>query len=223
MLWVFVVRTLAWCSHILGPIGNVKYPHGRTDQQQRFKSKRKISNAAKIALHFTERPLTTVVTLCMLSLQATRSFHSLGMILDQRFLESTNPERKNRIRTFLKTPVVFRALVSLALSAPLLRFSLEFRMPVHLVFRVSIKWEAAFLVHHFFVRQRLKEFQPLVDFSSMSFNYSVCARSWPTSCPGCFSLALEVGRISSRARSLSRPTSKRLLHSYMSRCFQAPP
>ena len=31
--------------------------------------------------------------------------------------------RKNKIRTFLKTPVV-----SLALSAPLLRFSLEFRM-----------------------------------------------------------------------------------------------
>ena len=220
MLWLFVVRTLAWCSHILGPIGNVKYPHGRTDQQQRFKSKQKISNAAKIALHFTERLLTTDDTLCMLSLQATRSFHSLGMILDQRFLESTNPERKNRIRTFL---IVFRALVSLALSAPLLWFSLEFRMPVHLVFRLSIKWEAAFLVHHFFVKQCLKEFQPLVDFSSMSFNYSVCARSWPTSFPGCFSLALEVGRISSRARSLSRPTSKRLLHSYMSRCFQAPP
>ena len=30
-------------------------------------------------------------------------------------------------------------------------------------------------------------------------------------------------RISSRARPLSRPTSKRLLHSYMSRSFQAPP
>ena len=30
-------------------------------------------------------------------------------------------------------------------------------------------------------------------------------------------------RISSRARSLSRPTSKCLLLSYMSRCFQAPP
>ena len=29
--------------------------------------------------------------------------------------------------------------------------------------------------------------------------------------------------ISSRARSLSCPTSKRLLHSYISRCFQAPP
>ena len=74
-------------------IGNVKYPHGRTDQQQHFKSKRKISNAAKIALHFTKRPLTTVVTVCVLSLEAARSFYSLGMILDQRFLESTNPVR----------------------------------------------------------------------------------------------------------------------------------
>ena len=74
-------------------IGNVNYPHGRTDQQQRFKSKRKISNVTKIALHFTEGPLTTFVTLCMLSLEAARSFQSLGIILDQRFLESTNPER----------------------------------------------------------------------------------------------------------------------------------
>ena len=84
------------CSYLnmLFPyIGNVKYPHWRTDQQQRFKSRRKISNTVKIALHFTERPLTTVVTLCMLSLEAAWSFHSLGMILDQRFFESKNPER----------------------------------------------------------------------------------------------------------------------------------
>ena len=69
-------------------IGNVKYPHGRTDQQLTAKIQ-----TAKIALHFTERPLTTVVTLCMLSLEGARSFHSLGMILDLRFLESTNPDR----------------------------------------------------------------------------------------------------------------------------------
>ena len=82
-------------------IGNVNHPHGRTDQQQHFKSKRKISNAAKIALHFTERPLTTVVTLCMLSLEAARSLHSLGMILDQRFKRKFwRP--KNTSSTFLK-------------------------------------------------------------------------------------------------------------------------
>ena len=33
--------------------------------------------SAKIALHFTERPLTTVVTRLFLSLGATRSFHSV--------------------------------------------------------------------------------------------------------------------------------------------------
>ena len=87
----------SYLSMVFPYIGNVRYLHGRTDQQleqqQRFKSKLNISNAAKIALHFTERPLTIVVTLCMLSLEAARSFHSLGMILDQRFLENKNPER----------------------------------------------------------------------------------------------------------------------------------
>ena len=83
----------SYLSMVFPYIGNVKYPHGRTDQQQRFKSKRKISNVTKIALHFTEGPLTTFVTLFMLSLEAARSFQSLGIILDQRFLESTNPER----------------------------------------------------------------------------------------------------------------------------------
>ena len=68
---------------------------------------------------------------------------------------------------------------------------------VHLVSHVSIKWGVALLVHHFAVRQHLIESQPLVDFSS---NYSVYARSLPTSSPGCFSLALEVGRPTSKAR-----------------------
>ena len=112
------------CSYlnmVVPDIGNVKYPHGRTDQQQQK------SKYAKIALHFTERPLTTVVTLCMLSLEAARSFHSLGMILDQRFLESTNPDRIEQAR-FSRLLLFFPALLSLALSAPLLRFSQEFSM-----------------------------------------------------------------------------------------------
>ena len=69
-------------------IGNVKHPHGRENRSTTAKNQ-----TAKISLHFTERPLTTVVTLCMLSLEAARSFHSLGMTLEQRFLESTNPDR----------------------------------------------------------------------------------------------------------------------------------
>ena len=36
VLWVFVVRTLAM---VFPYIGNVKYPHGRTDQQHRFLAK----------------------------------------------------------------------------------------------------------------------------------------------------------------------------------------
>ena len=69
-------------------VGNVKYPHGRENRSRTAKIQ-----TAKIVLHFTERPLTTVVTLCMLSLEAARSFHSLGMTLDQHFLESTKPDR----------------------------------------------------------------------------------------------------------------------------------
>ena len=74
------------CSYlniVFPDIGKVKYPYGRENRSTTAKIQ-----TAKIALHFTERPLTTVVTLCMLSLEAVRSFHSLGMILDQHFLES---------------------------------------------------------------------------------------------------------------------------------------
>ena len=54
-----VVRTLAWCFHIL----EMSSIHtGEHAKQQRFKSKRRKIVTAKIALHFTERPLTTVVT-----------------------------------------------------------------------------------------------------------------------------------------------------------------
>ena len=40
----------SYLSMVFPYIGNLKYPHRRTDQQQRFKSKRKISNTVKIAL-----------------------------------------------------------------------------------------------------------------------------------------------------------------------------
>ena len=52
----------SYLSMVFPYIGNVKYPHGRTYQQQRLKSRRRKMETAKIALHFTERPLTTVVT-----------------------------------------------------------------------------------------------------------------------------------------------------------------
>ena len=54
---------------------------------------------------------------------------------------------QNRIRTFLKTPVVFSGSCGFRGSSGC--------GPV--VFQVSIKWEGALLVHHFVVRQRLIE------------------------------------------------------------------
>ena len=83
MLWVFVVRTLAWCSHIL-EMWSIHTGEQRQQINNRTTAKIQTTN---IALHLTERPLTTVVTLRMLSLEAARSFYSLRMILDQRFLE----------------------------------------------------------------------------------------------------------------------------------------
>ena len=110
-----------------------------------------------------------------------------------------NEPGKNRIRTFLKTPVVFSGFSLLSLERSSLAVFAGVQDMVHLVFHVSIKWGAALLVHHFVVRQRLIEPQPL-DFSSVSFNYSVYARSWPTSSPGCFSLALELGHHTSNPK-----------------------
>ena len=68
---------------------------------------------------------------------------------------------KNRIRTFLKTPVVFSgfSLLSLEYSSPAVFAGVQDVLA--LVFHVSIKWAwgAALLVHHFVVRQRLIESQ----------------------------------------------------------------
>ena len=52
-------------SMVFPYIGIVKYPHWRTYQQpeQRFNPSAERLQTAKIALHFRERPLTTVVTL----------------------------------------------------------------------------------------------------------------------------------------------------------------
>ena len=53
----------SYLSMVFPYIGNVKYPHGRTYQTTTFQIQApKDRKTAKIALHFTERPLTTVVT-----------------------------------------------------------------------------------------------------------------------------------------------------------------
>ena len=89
MLWMSVVRTLAWCFHIL----EMSSIHtGEHTKQQRFKSKRRKIVNGKDCVTFHR---TTAYHCChsLFSLEATRSFHSLWMILDQRFLESTTPDR----------------------------------------------------------------------------------------------------------------------------------
>ena len=61
-----VVNVCCSCLSMVFPyIGIVKYPHWRTYQQleQRFNPSAERLQTAKIALHFRERPLTTVVTL----------------------------------------------------------------------------------------------------------------------------------------------------------------
>ena len=118
----------SYLSMVFPYIGNLKYPHRRTDQQQRFKSKRKISNTVKIALSTFHR--TTAHHCCHSMHTFTGScekfpyprYNSWSALLWK--YEPGN----NRMRTFLKTPVVFSGFVSLALSTPLSRFSLEFRM-----------------------------------------------------------------------------------------------
>ena len=104
---------------------------------------------------------------------------------------------KNRIRTFLKTPAVFSGFSLLSLEHSSRAVFAGVQDVVHLKFHVSIKWGAAHLVHHFVVRKRLTESQPLADFSSVLFDYSVYARSWPTSSPRCF---LEMGHPTSNPK-----------------------
>ena len=77
------------CSYlnmVFPDVGNVKYTHGRTDQQQQTSKRQRLR-------YISQNDRLPLVTLGMLSLEAARSFHSLGMILDPRFLESTNPDR----------------------------------------------------------------------------------------------------------------------------------
>ena len=130
-------------------IGNVKYPHGRTDQQQQ-KSKRQ-------RLHYISQ--NDAYHCC-------HSWHAFtGSCEKFSFLRydswSALPWKyepgQNRIRTFLKTPVVFSGFSLLSLERSSLAVFAGVQDVFHLVFHVSIKWAAALLVHHFIVRQRLIE------------------------------------------------------------------
>ena len=73
MLRVFVVRTLAWCSHIL----EISRIHTGEQINNNVLNPSERSQTAKIALYFTEQLLSTVATLFFR--------WKLCMILDQRF------------------------------------------------------------------------------------------------------------------------------------------
>ena len=145
-MWVFVVRTLTWCPQILEmwsihtgeQINNGKNPTGKDC----------------VTLH-----RTTAYHCC-------HSLHAFAGSCEKfSFLRynswSALPWKyepgQNRIRTFLKTPVVFSGFSLLSLERCSLAVFAGVQDVVHLVFHVFIKWEAALLVHHFVVRQRLIE------------------------------------------------------------------
>ena len=96
-----VVRTLAWCFHVL----EMSSIHtGEHTNNNVLNPSAERTRTAKIALHFTERPLTTALLSLVFSLEATRSFH---FVMNDSW--SALPWKRDPglvIRTF-KTPVVF--------------------------------------------------------------------------------------------------------------------
>ena len=170
-------------------IGNVKYPHRRTDQQHHFKIQLKDLKRGKDCVPFHR---TTTYHCCHSKHAFTGSREKFSLLRYDSWaaLPWKYELGKNRIRMFLKTPFVLSGLSLLNLELSSLAVFAGVQDVVHLLFHVSIKWGAALLVHHFVVRQRLIESQPLADFSS---NYSVYPRSLPTSSPGCFPWLLRWG------------------------------
>ena len=143
MLWVFVVRTLTYwkCQVFTRPgeqINNSKNPNGKDCVT---------SSHRTTAYH------------CCHSLHAfTGSCEKFSFLRYDSWsaLPWNYEPGQNGIRAFL-TPVVFSAFSLLSLERSSLAVFAGVQDVVHLVFHVSIKWEAALLVHHFVVRQRLIE------------------------------------------------------------------
>ena len=127
MLWVFVVRALAWCSHIL-EISSI-----HTGEQ--IKNNIFLKIQAKDLVRERLRYSSQNDRLPLLSLFAFAGHYekfSFLMYDSWSALPWKYDPAQNRISTFPKIPVVFSGLlVYLALSArflPVLRFSREFRM-----------------------------------------------------------------------------------------------
>ena len=107
-------------------IRNIKYPHGRTDQQQRFKSKREISNGKDcVTFH------RTAACHCCHSLLSLEAMYDSWSALPLKYEPG-----QNRIRTFLKTPVVFSGFSLLSPERSSLAVFAVVQDVVHPVFHV---------------------------------------------------------------------------------------
>ena len=136
-----VVRTLAWCFHIL----EMSSIHtGEHTKQQRFKSKRRKIVNGKDCVTFHR---TTAYHCCHSSHAFTGSCEKFLFPTYDSWsaLPWKYEHGQNRIRTFLKTPVVFSGFSLLILKRTSLAVFAGVQDVVHLVF----KWAAALLVHHF--------------------------------------------------------------------------
>ena len=98
----------SYLSMVFPCIVNVKYPHGRTYQQQHFESKRRnIVNGKDCITFYRMTAYHCCYSFFRCKLRGV--FIPSWMILDQRFRESMTPD--DNWERFIKTPVVqFRAL-----------------------------------------------------------------------------------------------------------------
>ena len=143
---MFVVRTLTWCPQILEmwsihtgeQINNSRNPTGKDC----------------VTFH-----RTTAYHCChsLYAFAGSREKFSFLWYDSWSVLPWKYEPGQNNIRTFLKTCVVFSGFNLLSLEYSSLAVFAGVQDVVYLVFHVSIKWEAALLVHHFVVGQRLIE------------------------------------------------------------------
>ena len=87
-----VVRPLAWCFHILELSGIHTGEHNNNLNNVLNPSAERLQTA-KIALHFRERPLNCHCRHSFFRWKLRELFIPSRMILNQRFLESTTPDR----------------------------------------------------------------------------------------------------------------------------------
>ena len=96
-----VVRTLAWCFHVL----EMSSIHtGEHTNNNVLNPSAERTRTAKIALHFTERPLTTALLSLVFSLEATRSFH---FVMNDSWSALPWKRDPGQVTRTFKTPVVF--------------------------------------------------------------------------------------------------------------------